>query len=637
MSSRQSSSTRQPHESYSEEDWAQLRPDWLETWRDLEQSKQPIHPARRRRRRRLYQLKALWVALGVLLTLGALALGLLYTFEWRFDGVILPNVYVGGIPLGELSPTDARALLQLHYRDFQQQPLALRYEDRVWRPSGPDIGLQVAWDAAVDEAMSVGREGSFWERCRQRWRLWQNRHDILLPVWLEEGLLRHYLEDLALTIDRPPLDAALAVENQDVYVRSGQDGHSLQIVPSQVVIKRALSELSTDPVDLVVHIVPANIDETAASGALETARRMLSGPIILHIGEQSWTLSVAQIGEMLTIERRQEGLQDRLGVFLDQEALFDFMQEIASAVRVRPRNAHFCFVEDHLEIVDEGATGQELQVDAAVEMINSAVLSDQRELELNVVEVQPEIRRETIAELGIQELVGYGESYFSGSPAYRLHNIANAARILDGTLIAPGETFSFIGAIGPIDEDDGFIEGYSIIGGRTVLNVGGGVCQVSTTVFRAAFFAGLPIVERHAHAFRVSYYEQGSILGFDATIYTGTGTDLRFRNDTDGYLLMQLEAYTHSAYLQVSLYGTRPDRQVQLDGPYLSNWTPAPSEPVYVEDPTLPPGAIHQTDWAHDGVDATIYRHILVNGEVVSSESFYSHYEAWPNVYAIGP
>ncbi len=612
-------------------DWG--RPAWVETWHEGKQA--PARP-RRRTYRRGARLRRLAQALGILLGLLLLLLAGLYLVEWRYRGRILPHVYVAGVDLGNLSPEEAEATLRLHHKDLEEQPLVLTYADRVWRPSGADLGLRIDWAGAVAEAMAVGRRGPLWQRAQERWQAWTAHHDLLLPAVLDEGALRAYLMGLAQQIDAPPQDASLAVEGRQVTIRPSREGRSLIVGRCMEQVRQALAQMSAGPLTLAVETVPPQIDEQAAQEALKTARRMLSGPLTLHLDERTWTLTPEQIGQMLTVQVRQESDHNTLAVLLDQEALRQFVEGIAAKVRVYPRNARFRFVEDHLEVTEEGVAGKELAVEAAMERINEAVLSEEREIELRITEVPPAIRRETLDELGIREVVGVGVSYFAGSAPYRVHNIVTAARLLDGTLLAPGETFSFIETIGPIDESDGFVQGYSIVGGRTVLNVGGGVCQVSTTVFRAAFFAGLPITERHEHAFRVGYYEQGSILGLDATIYTGTGTDLRFANDTKGHLLMQLEVYTTTGELYVYLYGTAPEREVVLDGPYLSNWTPAPSEPVYVYNPDLPEGTVRQTDYARDGVDATVYRHIKVNGEAVSTDTFYSHYQAWPNVYEVG-
>lgn len=627
---------KQPDKVSTQGEWHRRRP----VWPEIEPAYQmpiPAHPRPRRRRQtpRWWRIPA--AIAGGLFVLSLLFLGGIAWVEWSNQGRIYPNVYVAGVNLGGLTPEDAEVALRLRYQDFQDHPLTLVYEDWVWRPSGSELGLVVDWTQAVSDAMAVGRSGAGLQVWQQRWQCWTSRHDLLLPIYLDDKTLRAYLAGLGRKINVDPLDAALVVRDQQVTIQLGHAGRTLEVIPSALVIREALGRLSRGPLSLVVQTIPPEVSEHDIQAAKAIAEKMVSAPLTLRALEHTWTLTPAQIAAMLKVERRQEAGRNTLAVVLDQEALRAYAQKIAGEARIYPRNAHFRFVDGQLQITDEGAPGWEVPVEAVIGQINEAVLSTtRRDIQLEVQQVLPQIRRETIAQMGIREEVGVGESHFVGSRPYRLHNIAVAAAILDGTLIPPGGTFSFIQAIGNIDEGDGFVPGYSIIGGRTVLNVGGGVCQVSTTVFRAAFFAGLPITERHAHAFRVAYYEQGSVLGLDATIYTGTGTDLKFVNDTAGYLLMQIEVYTETGEMYVYLYGTKPNREVIMEGPYLSNWTPAPTEPVYVYNPALPQGYIRQTDWAHDGVDATIYRRILVNGQEVARDTFYSHYQAWPNVFEVG-
>jgi vancomycin resistance protein YoaR len=540
------------------------------------------------------------------------------------------------VDVGGLTPEDAQAALRLRYQPFEEYPVTLVYDDRVWRPQGHEIGLQVDWQEAVTEAMAIGHSGSLPQRWWERYRVWSRREDILLPLRQDDSRLSAYLEGLSFEVDTPPLDAALIVEGQQVSTRPGREGRSLEAVPSMRAIKNALTLLSKEPVTLTVHTIQPEIDDQAIKAARDTAQQMLAGPITLRLGDLTWPLSVEQIGQLLQIEQRQNEAGKSIAVVLDQEALRRLLQQIADEVLVPPRNAHFRFIEGNLEFTDEGASGFELQTDRALAQINEAVLSDRRDVLLSVLEVQPKLNRETVSQLGIRGVVGVGHTDFAGSSAARLHNILNASRILDGTLIPPGDTFSFIESVGAIDESDGFVAGYSIVGGRTVLSVGGGVCQVSTTVYRAAFWAGLPITERHAHNFRIGWYTVDAPLGMDATIFTETGTDLRFVNNTPNYLLLQFEALTETGDLYVYLYGTPPNYEVILDGPYLSNWTPAPTEPVYVDNPNQPVGYLRQTDYAQGGVDSTIYRRIVANGKEVSKDTFFSHYQAWPNIYERG-
>ena len=592
-----------------------------------EAARRPQRRAHRRRRSQPW-----WLIPIVLAVLALIFLGSMYGAERRFRGHIYPSVYVAGVDIGGMTPEEAEAALRKRFEGFQEQPLVLLYAGRAWYPRGDEIGVEVAWSQAVADAMAVGREGAIVGRWWQRREVLASRHDLLLPLFLDEELLRIYLEDMALSLDTSPLDAALAVEGKEVRIRPSHEGRSLQIVPSLLAIKEALGRLAAEPVPLVVDVIPPTIDDQAVTGAAETARQMLAAPLVIHAGGRTWTLTPEKIGAMLKVERRKEGERETLTAVLDQESLYRFMAGIAGEVLTYPRNAHFRFVGDHLEITDEGAPGWELPLAAAVDQVNAAILSTNREVDLSLAQVLPPIRPDTIDELGIREMVAVGESHFAGSMPYRVHNIVTGAHILDGTLIAPGETFSFLKAIGPIDESQGFVEGYSIIAERTVRNVGGGICQVSTTVFRAGLLAGLPILERHPHAYRLAFYEQGSPVGLDATIFVSTGTDLQFRNDTSGYLLMQFEVYTDSGTLLVYLYGTKPKREVRLSDPELSDWVDAPTQPVCVENPALEEGAVHQTDWAVDGVTVRVYRTIVVNGTIVSQYTIESPYEAWPNI-----
>ncbi len=594
------------------------------------------HPRPRPRPRRRRPFPRWLIAPAVIGALLLLALGAALYIEGRTRGRILEHVYIAGVDVSGMPPQDAEASLRLRYEQFQAYPVTLVYDDRVWRPRGSDIGLQVDWTYAISEALAIGHTGPFLARWQQRLEAWNGRHDLLLPLCLDLGRLRAYLEEIAREIDRPSQDAALTIQGQQVGIKPGQTGRSLEIVPSAYRIQEALQVLSRAPISLTVRTVNPQVDSAAVQSAMATAKQMLSGPLTLRLGDRSWTLTIEKIGQMIRIERRMEGSGPPVAVVLDQDVLRQFLEQIGNEVRVHPRNAHFRFVEDHLQITDPGATGVELQVERGIAQINEAILSAQRDVVLSVLVVPPKIRQETLDELGIRGVVGVGHTTFAGSSAARSHNILTAARILDGTLVPPGETFSFISAIGKIDESDGFVPGYSIVGGRTVLAVGGGVCQVSTTVFRAAFWAGLPITERHAHNFRVRWYEYDAPLGMDAAIFTDTGTDLKFTNNTTGYLLLQFEAYTETGDLYAYLYGTPQKYEVTLDGPYLGNWTPAPTDPVYVDNPNLPVGYLRQTDWAQGGVDSTIYRRILLNGKEISSDTFFSRYQAWPNIYERG-
>jgi vancomycin resistance protein YoaR len=239
-----------------------------------------------------------------------------------------------------------------------------------------------------------------------------------------------------------------------------------------------------------------------------------------------------------------------------------------------------------------------------------------------------------VNDLGIKTLIGKGESTFHGSIVSREHNVALTAARLSGILIAPGETFSFNQAVGDISLATGYQTAYIIKDGRTVLGDGGGVCQDSTTVFRAALDAGLPIMERHAHSYRVAYYEQNSPVGVDATVYAPS-TDLKFKNDTSGHILVQARANTGTNYLVVELYGSSDGRQANLSNFRWWGQIPPPAD-LYVDDPTLPAGKVKQIDWKAWGGKAAFDWRVVRGSEILQERTFYSSYQPWQAVFLRG-
>jgi vancomycin resistance protein YoaR len=236
--------------------------------------------------------------------------------------------------------------------------------------------------------------------------------------------------------------------------------------------------------------------------------------------------------------------------------------------------------------------------------------------------------------LGIKELIATGTSHFAGSIPTRIYNVNLAASRINGTLIAPNEIFSFNNTVGDISSLSGYKQAYVIQNGQTVLGDGGGVCQVSTTIFRAALASGLPIVERHAHAYRVHYYEEDSPPGLDATIYTPS-VDLKFRNDTGNYILIQTQIDLNKLVLTFNFYGVKDGRQVNITKPTLWGYQKAP-EDQYIDDPTLPVGTVKQIDFAATGIKSQFDYTVTKNGEVINHQVFYSDFKPWQAKYLRG-
>lgn len=314
---------------------------------------------------------------------------------------------------------------------------------------------------------------------------------------------------------------------------------------------------------------------------------------------------------------------------------------IAEKIDKKPIEALFNFENGRVTEFRASEDGKEVNKEELNKIIISKAISvlnysDQKivNIKIPVKTIQPGLSTDKVNQMGIKELIGIGTSSYKGSIENRAFNINLAASRINGVLVKPGETFSFNKNIGDISASTGFKQAYVIQNGRTVLGDGGGVCQVSTTFFRSILNAGLPIVERNQHAYRVSYYEQDSLPGIDAAIYT-PNIDFKFKNDTKNHILIQAVNDAINQQLTFMLYGTLDGRTVEMSTPVVTSQSPAP-EPKYEDDPNLPVGQLKQVDFAAAGAKVFFTRTVKKEGKTIIEETFNSNYRPWQAVFQRG-
>lgn len=325
-----------------------------------------------------------------------------------------------------------------------------------------------------------------------------------------------------------------------------------------------------------------------------------------------------------------------------ESSLVKLLTPIASKIEKDPVDAQFNFENGKVTTFKPSSPGVAIDYETLNSILKSkapGLLSSKNKLQLVSLEIptktiDPKITTNQANNLGIKELIGTGTSLFEGSIDSRIFNVNLAATRVNGVLVKPGETFSFDQALGDVSSLTGYKQAYVIENGRTVLGDGGGVCQVSTTLFRAILDAGLPVVERNAHAYRVHYYEEDSPPGIDATIYYPS-VDLKFKNDTGNYILIQSVIDLNTLRLTYNLYGQSDGRISTISQPIITSQTPPP-DPKYEDDPTLPTGTIKQVDFAAWGANVYFTREVKKDGKVVISEKFTSNYRPWQAVYLRG-
>jgi vancomycin resistance protein YoaR len=333
---------------------------------------------------------------------------------------------------------------------------------------------------------------------------------------------------------------------------------------------------------------------------------------------------------------RVELVDGQVVIQIDEYKVAEKTKQIAEMIKKEPLDAVFSYDGTRVVEFQPAVDGMELDTKYLAEEIKRVGTTDTKVkiIELPLKRTRPAITTESVNEYGIREVVGTGRSLFTGSAPGRVHNVALASKKLNGVLIAPDEIFSMHTAVGEIEKETGFQDAFVIKNGRTIPGVGGGVCQVSTTLFRAALNAGLPIVERRPHAYRVSYYEQDSPPGLDAAVYFPSA-DLKFKNDTGNYLLLQTKVDTKRMAAEFNLYGVKDGRVVEISKPVITGQVPPPPD-LYVEDPNLERGKTVKDEYATWGATVTFSRKVLRNGEVIMDDVFKSSYRPWQAVFRVG-
>jgi vancomycin resistance protein YoaR len=569
-------------------------------------------------------------------------------FQLRYLGVIYPGVSVGGISVGGLTPDEASQKISAAFAYPQSGKILLRYGDKSWVMTPGKLGLFLDPDGSAQNAYHVGRTGGIIQSLDRQFSSLYYGADVSVSMVFDQRMAYNALTGMAATIDKPMTEPTLAIQDAQVVVQSGQTGYSLDIASTLNAVSAQISSMRDGVVDLDVHELKPSIGDVSAQA--DQARKILSQPLTLKMPDGQpdqlgpYVIDPATLAGMLKFEQVQGQDQTRYELAVDRTLLQAYLQSLADPLHLEPQNTRFTFNDDthQLEVIQPAVIGRSLDVQTNLDAIQKALLSGEHEITLSLTTTKPEITDDkTGADLGITELVSSNTSYFRGSSEDRLQNIKIAASRFHGLLIPPNTTFSMASALGDVNLDNGYAEAVIIVGNTSVKGVGGGVCQVSTTLFRTAFFGGYPIVERHAHAYRVYYYEQvsnghdGDLAGLDATVFVPL-VDFKFTNDTPYWLLMETYFNPTNYSLTWKFYSTKDGRSVDWHTTGPTNLV-EPPEPSYAENADLPSGEVKQVDYAAQGADITVDRTVTKNGSVYFQDSFTTHYEAWQEKWEYGP
>lgn len=543
-----------------------------------------------------------------------------------FLGKIYPNIFIANVYVGD---KDKNTALELVSNTNMPSKVILNINGNKKEISSSEIIKKVNHEKSVDRAFIYTKTGNFILDFYTKTKLIFKPINFGLDIEFDETKLKELLLILSSKEGSAPISPSVKIINGEVVVDSGKNGVEIGIEDISRKIKSSLVFLNENEIDVPLIETKDELNKEEAIFYKERIEKIVSKKLELKLDF-----------DIIEINDRE------LALFFDPRNSFNETQiklkivEISRKINRNPQNSVFIIENGQVTEFTPSQDGITVDEDKLVEDIKNYITKLSNEdakiysFDIPVIKSPAKIKNKDVNNLGINTLLGRGVSHFKGSIQNRIYNINLAQSKFRGVLVPPNKTFSFNDVLGDVSSYTGYKAAYVIMEGKTVLGDGGGVCQVSTTLFRAVLSAGLPIIERRAHAYRVGYYEQGSSVGMDATVYSPT-TDFKFKNDTPNYLLIQPTIDNNNYSLVFDIYGTDDGRVATTTKPVISSQT-APADDLYIDDPTLPIGTIKQTEHKSWGAKVSFNYHVERNGEILIDQKFSSNYRPWQAVYLRG-
>jgi len=536
-----------------------------------------------------------------------------------YQSRIYPNTSIARVKIGNLKKSEAQTKLQSSLTKPTTIMLIFTGSQNQQQFSFPSdsIGLSIDYESSVNQIFA-----------NQTLKHFLKQKIFKLSVNYDQNELFKHLDTILAQVGTPATYPGLTLDINSIEFQAGEIGFATnkEVIIQQINQRFEVGRFGSIIIELAQ--IDPRLTEQEKQAFIKKGQALIGKQLILEFEDASYTLSDKQIINALSPDKIYE------------EKLQGLIEQIETDLNREPQNPKFVFENNRVEEFAPAKSGVYVQSDILLkditEAINNLAVSSENSVSLAIAvkTTSPDFNTSEVNNLGINELIGRGHSTFRGSISSRIYNVNLAAIRVSGTLVKPGEVFSFNKAVGDISALTGYKQAYVIRDGQTVLGDGGGVCQVSTTLFRAILDAGLPIIERRAHSYRVGYYEQGYPPGLDATIYAPT-TDLKFKNDTGAHVLIQAYPDTKNLELVFELYGTSDGRVATTTKPVINSSTPPP-EDKYIDDPSLPAGEIKQIEYKAWGAKVSFSYTVTKGGETIHEKTFYSNYKPWGAVFLRG-
>ncbi|MCD0156402.1 hypothetical protein AMD26_000335 [Deinococcus sp. UR1] len=560
-----------------------------------------------------------WVAgiTAVALLGGALAMGV----ATQSSDTIAPGLRIAGVDVGGLTSEQALAALGNRVADAPQ--VTVSAGKNTWTVSATKLGWRADAETSVQAALKITAERGVLERLQGMVGA-APEQDIPLTAAVDAAQARAALNTLTAGLNTAPRNASVYFDkaSKRYAVKPGVTGVKVNVsgAVTAYVANPALTSLAVTVAEQAPQYTTEALNAHVKQG------NALARPFTVKLGTtgRTGTLSALQVADLYWVRET--------GIVPDEKTLKAAFGRLTTFIDQPAQNARYALKGTQLVKVPEKA-GVVTDRAAAYAIFRKSVLDAAQKSAVFPSRVdKPTLTVANLPAASQLQLISVGKSTYYGSSAARRTNVMNAAAKINGVVVPAGQDFSFLNALGGISEQNGFVGGLIISGGRTVDGLGGGVCQVSTTAFRALYQAGLPVVERHQHSYRVGYYEPQ--VGFEAAVYD-PGLDLKLKNDTGAPILIKTVNNDAASTLTVEVWGIKPKRTVTVSPAVITARVAHPG-PKYVVNPGLRPGTVRQVDWAADGYSLYITRTIKDTAGT-RTDRVSTVYKPWQAVYETGP
>ncbi|MCK5416212.1 VanW family protein [Candidatus Parcubacteria bacterium] len=593
--------------------------------------------------KKFHSFKALfkWLLffLAIFLIIITTLLGTYLSFDYKYKNKIFPGIYVGNIHLGGLTTTEAINHLNKKINFLNENGIIVNCQKKettlypIISSTESDLAYQIITfnvEETINSAYDIARSDGLYENTRNKMRLVANPIKIKVNYTLNQTEIDSFFSESFSDIEQLAKDATLTYDkiSGKFEVEKEKEGKKIDLKEGLKLLKNNLDNLDNSPIKIsIITDIPRILKKDAINIEEFAGDLSSNAPIVLKFNKRKWNIKKSKLSDWFELKINK----NKIAIGLNDELIQEYLKEnISPDIDIKPSNAKFEIKDGKVIEFQTSEDGRELNIQSSFEKIEFEFIEEKNnEIELAIKELKSELQTEEVNDLGIKELLGTGESNFSGSPKNRRHNIKIGATSVNGTLIKPGDEFSLVKILGKINKESGYLPELVIKGNRTIAEYGGGLCQVGTTMFRGTVDSGLPVTARRPHSYRVSYYEPA---GTDATIYN-PWPDYKFKNDTEHHILLQ--SRIEGDYLYFDFWGTNDGRIATHTEPTIYNIT-RPGVTKIIETLDLSPGVKRCTESAHSGADAYFDYTVTYPNEEVKEERFKSHYVPWTAVCLLG-